>query len=770
MQPVSPEPRAELVLVGGGHAHVQVLRGLAMRPLAGVRVTVVLDRPEAVYSGMLPGCVAGAYGQGELAIDVVPLARRAGARVVLAAARRVDAPARSIELDGRPPLAYDLASLDVGSSVRGLELPGVREHALATRPIGELLPRLEARLRAAGAQRGSAGLRVVVVGAGVAGLELAFCLEARLRAQGAPAQVLLLGDAPKLAPGQPRGLVRRARAEAQRRGIALELGARVAAVEKDAVILEGEHPRIPADLVVWATGAAPPPLAAASALPLDARGFVRVEETLEVVGCEGLFAVGDCAAFDAHAWVPRAGVYAVREGPVLDANLRARVAGRALRRYRPQRDFLALLNLGDGRALGSKRGLAFGGRLVWRWKDRIDRRFVERFRVLGEGGAPAPGFPSPAAMGASEEAMECGGCAAKLGAAELARALARLPRSEPDAAVALGLDPPDDAAALRRPGGELLLATLDAFRPFTDDPWLVGRVAAVNAASDVFAKGGRARHALALVTLPEREPGRAEQTLYEVLAGVRAALDPLGISLVGGHTTTGSELFVGLAVLGELAPGERPLALADARPGDALVLTKPLGTGVLLAADARGLARGAWLEAALASMLRPNADAARVARTCGAGGATDVSGFGLAGHLAELARASGLVAELRLAAIPALPGALGLLARGVRSSAHAQNARFRDALAEPAARPGEPALELLFDPQTSGGLLFSLPPERAAQAVAALREAGDASAATIGTLREARAGERPLALANEPLPAASLGLTSGGRCGSPPGT
>jgi selenide,water dikinase len=773
MRRVPREHSRELVLVGGGHAHVQVLRRFAMRGVPGVRLTVVLDVPEAVYSGMVPGCVAGDYRAAELAIDVVPLARRAGARVVLAPALRIDPALRRIELEGRPALPYDLASLDVGSTVRGLELPGVREHALATRPIGGFVRELEGRLRDAASPRHAGPLRVAVVGAGVAGVELSFCLEARLRAAGVTPEIHLLGDAADLAPGQPPGLVLRARREAARRGIELHLPARVVAVEKDAVRLEGEDERVASELVVWATGAAPPPLLASSPLPRDERGFVRVAETLEVVGCEGLFAVGDCAALGEHPWVPRAGVYAVREGPILAANLRARLAGGRLRRYRPQRDFLALLNLGERRALGAKRGVAFAGRFVWRWKDRIDRRFVERFRLLAEDGTPALGSASlarsrtqgsdgasagalpgggpahaPASMGA-QAAMECGGCAAKLGAPELARGLARLPRGPADPTVLLGLDPPDDAAALRLPGGALLLATLDAFRAFADDPWLVGRVAAVNAASDVFAKGGRPRHALALVTVPEREPARAEETLYQVLAGMRAGLDPLGVSLVGGHTTAGGELFVGLAVLGELAPGEPPLALGGARPGEDLVLTKPLGTGVVLAADMRGLARGVWLEAAIASMLRPNGEAARVARAFGAGGATDVSGFGLAGHLAELARASGVVAELRLAALPALDGALGLLARGVRSTFHAQNARLRASLALDPAAERAPALELLFDPQTSGGLLFGVVPDRSSEAVRALHEAGDARAGVIGRLHAGRAGEPPVVVRAE---------------------
>ncbi len=744
MAPVTREPRADLVLVGGGHAHVGVLRRFAMQPIAGVRLTVVLDVPEAVYSGMVPGCVAGDYRAAEAEIDVVPLARRAGARVVLAPALRIDPAARLIEIEGRPALPYDLASLDVGSSVRGRDLPGVREFALSTRPIGAFARQLDARLRAAAEARHVGRLRVVVVGAGVAGVELAFCLEARLRVGGVPAEIHLLGDAADLAPGQPPTLVQRARREAARRGIEVRLPVSVAAVEKDRVRLEGGEELRPADLVVWATGAAPPALVAASDLPRDARGFLRVGPTLEVASCEGLFAAGDCAALDEAPWVPRAGVYAVREGSILAANLRARLAGGRARRYRPQRDFLALLNLGERRALGAKWGVAFAGACVWRWKDRIDRGFVERFRVLAEDGAPAPGFPEMEPSGAGGAEMECGGCAAKLGPMELARGLERLARGPLDPEVVLGLAVPDDAAALRLPDGGCLLATIDAFRAFADDPWLVGRVAAVNAASDVFAKGGRPRHALALVTVPDRDPARAEQTLHQVLAGVRAALDPLGISLVGGHTTVGGELFVGLAVLGRLAAGEPPLALGPARPGEDLVLTKPLGTGVVLAADMRGLARGAWLEEAFHAMLRPNAEAARVARACGAGGATDVSGFGLAGHLGELARASGLVAELRLSALPALAGARELLARGVRSTFHAQNARSRAALALDAAAERDPAVELLFDPQTSGGLLFGVPAERSAEAVRSLHEAGDARAAVIGRLRAARPGEPPL--------------------------
>ncbi len=739
---MSPAPRADLVLVGGGHAHVQLIRRWMMRPLERVRLTVVLDRAEALYSGMVPGFVAGDYASSELEIDVLPLARRARARVVLAAATAVDPVARSVALAGRPPLAYDVASLDVGSTVRGLDLPGVREHAIATRPIRSFVDRLDARLDATAPADGEA-LRVVVVGGGAAGLELAFTLRARLAAAGRGARLHVLSDGEQLLPGQPPSVAERARREAEARGIEVSCGARVERVEKDCLWVGGRGERIPCDLAVWATGAAPPRVVADSALPHDDAGFVRVRDTLQVVGHDDLFAVGDCAALDAHRWVPKAGVYAVRQGPRLEENLRARLEGGRLRPFRPQRDFLMLLNLGAGEALGAKWGVAFAGRPVFALKDRIDRAFVRRFQVLQADGRPAAHFPSPEAMGMVP--MACGGCAAKLGADSLARALERLGPPPTDDSVLSGLDPPDDAAALRI-GGEVVLATVDAFRAFTDDPWLVGRVAAVNAASDVLAKGGSPRHALAHVNVPEGEGARAEEALFQVLAGVRAGLEPLGVSLVGGHTTaSGEDLMVGLSISGRLEPSHPPLGLAGARAGDALVLSKPLGTGVVLAADMQGLAPGAWVAAAHASMLRANDEAARVARTFGATACTDVSGFGLALHLASLLRASGLGARLEPARLPALAGALDLLARGLRSSSHEQNVAA--ALPRLAGPPRGAAAQLLFDPQTSGGLLFSVSPAAAEEAVEALRAAGDAGAGVVGRLEPGEAGAPRLEIA-----------------------
>jgi selenide,water dikinase len=474
-------------------------------------------------------------------------------------------------------------------------------------------------------------------------------------------------------------------------------------------------------------GAAALPIFHGSGLETDERGFVRIRPTLQCVGHDEIFAVGDCAAWAAGPGLPKAGVYAVRQGPVLAHNLIALVRGERLRAYRPQRDFLSLLNLGDGGAIGTKWGVSVEGAALFALKDWIDRRFVRRFQVLDRDGAVTPDFAAP--MPGAD--MLCGGCAAKVGESSLTRALERL-GVPTHPAVVLGLAQPDDAAAVETDRGEIVAATVDSFRAFADDPYLVGRVAAVNAVSDLWAKGVPPRFALGQVSVPEAEPARAEETLYQVMAGARVALEADGVTLVGGHTTIGPELVVGFAVWGFAASADALIRIGGATPGDQLILTKPLGTGVILQADMRGRARGAWVEAAAASMLRSNAAAARAMTALRPSAATDVTGFGLAGHLGEMMRASKGSAVLDLAAIPALPGAGTLLGRGIRSTAHPENARARRAmLVEPDAARRE-TLDLLFDPQTSGGLLIAVPRDRGPAMLSALRAAGDGAAAIIG--------------------------------------
>ena len=682
----------DIVLVGGGHAHALVLRMWGMDPLPGARLTLIDPGPVAPYTGMLPGLVAGHYAREDLMIDLDRLARFAGARLILGAAARIDLGARTVDVPDRPPVAFDILSLDIGITTDLPFLPGFPEHAIGAKPLGPFAARWEAFV--ADVQAGRARPSVAVIGSGVGGVELALACRHRL---GPGAQVTVIERAAEPLPGVSagaRGVLIRVCAMM---GVTLRCAAEPAAVDAGGVTL-ADGGRIDAAFVIGAAGARPQGWLTATGLALH-QGFVTVGPTLQSSD-PAVFAAGDCAHM-AFAPRPKAGVFAVRQAPVLFHNLRALHQGRPLRRYRPQRDYLKLISKGSRTAVADRTGLAIGGAWLWRVKDRIDRRFMDQFRRL------------PAMEG---EPMPCGGCGAKVGPAALAGGLAALPAPR-RADVIAGAG--DDAAVLRHGDGVQVITT-DHLRPLVDDPFIMARLATLHALGDVWAMGAAPQAALLSVTLPPLSPALQARTLAEITAGVTAVLDDTGADLVGGHTTEGAELAIGLTLTG-LAP--RAVMQGGARAGDVLILTRPLGSGTIFAAamqgrSAPGIITGAAVATALAAMLRPGGAAAAILAPV-AHAMTDVTGFGLAGHLLRMCTAGGVSAVLDPDAIPFLPGAAELAATGVRSTLWPANAAAAAGMVDAAAHP------LLFDPQTAGGFLAAVPPDAAPAVLAALRAAGE---------------------------------------------
>ena len=329
--------------------------------------------------------------------------------------------------------------------------------------------------------------------------------------------------------------------------------------------------------------------------------------------------------------------------------------------------------------------------------------------------------------------MRCGGCGAKVGAEVLAGALAGLPRL-PGADVLIGLDAPDDAAVMLPPPGMAVVQSVDHFRAFIDDPFVFGEIAAAHALSDLHAMGARPWTALAVAAVPYASGDKMRTELADMLQGASGVLAADGCALVGGHSAEAAEPALGFAVTG-LADPARLLRKSGLRPGDALVLTKPLGTGIVLAAHMRGLARAAWLQAAIASMRASNATASRVLREHGAVACTDVTGFGLAGHLSEMLRASGRRCRALARSDPGVAGSAGT--RRARCGKHAGAGE-----PPPAARHRMvPRTALLFDPQTSGGLLAGIASDRAEACVVALRSQGIA-ASVVGVVEQGQATVR----------------------------
>lgn len=366
-----------LLLLGGGHAHIEVLWRFAQAPPGGAAVTLVNDGPRLTYSGMLPGFIAGLYAEEEIHIDLEALAARAQCRFVRDRVTAIDAAARRVTLCEGATLDYDVLSMDVGAVPAGWDTPGAREHAVAVKPFPSFLRDWRRLLERA---RRGALRSLAVVGGGAAGVELALAMQRRLLAETGRNAVAfhLISEAEALLYGhndKARRIFARVLAE---RGIHVHLAARVTRVEQRRLYAAGGL-QIAADAVIWATGAGAPPFLAESGLERDAEGFVAVDEQLQSISHPQVFAAGDVAGMRAHPR-PKSGVYAVRQGPPLAANLAAALAARPLMRHIPQRRALALITTGDRYAVASRGALAFEGAWVWRWKDRIDRRFVGRYR------------------------------------------------------------------------------------------------------------------------------------------------------------------------------------------------------------------------------------------------------------------------------------------------------------------------------------------------------------------------------------------------------
>ena len=706
--------------------------------MPGVRITLVTRDLHAPYSGMLPGVIAGHYSFDDAHIDLAPLCRFAGARLYHTEAVGLDLSKKAVVCRGRPPVPYDLLSVDIGIAPN-CGILGASEHAVPVKPIAGLVSRwkaLEKRIRVS-----SDPLRVAVVGAGAAGVELTLSMHRAVMKVGktiSPPEFHLFGSAPTVMPTHSRGAQRRFTRVLSERGVYLHLGQRVSQVSNDRIELD-DGTAHPVDEIVWATDAAPQRWLGDSGLAVDDHGFLTVQPTLQSTSHSDVFAAGDVASV---VGFPRekAGVFAVRQGPPLTRNLRRVLAGKSPRPFAPQRHFLSLVSTGDQYAIASRGQLSFEGSWVWRWKNWIDRRFMSRFVDFPEMETtdPETRVETPG-VATSEDiheltsaAMRCGGCGSKVGASILDRVISRLEPIHRDE-VLVGLNAPDDASVESIPEGKLVVQSVDAFRSMVDDSYLFGCITANHCLGDLYAMGADPQSALAIVSIPVGLEDKMETQLEELLAGGISVLNDAGAALVGGHTSEGAELVLGFAVTGTINRGDY-LTKRGLMPGDALILTKPLGTGTLLAADMHGKAKARWVDGAIRSMLVSNREGASLLRSNGATACTDVTGFGLLGHLVEMTKASAVDVSLDLKMIPWLDGACDTAAAGLLSSLQPQNIRLRRAMVINSLDTTDPRYLLLFDPQTAGGLLASVSSDRAGPCVAQLRAAGYSDAAIIGVV------------------------------------
>ena len=670
------------------------------------------------YSGMLPGHVAGLYSFDEMHIDLARLCQAANVRLIVDEVEQIDPQAQVVIGKAHPALSYDTLSLNSGASpgFEGVDLSG---SVTPVKPIGRFLTAWR-EMYASIAESIGQGKRktLVVVGAGAGGVELALALARAFEGSERGLLDLRLVEAQGEILAGHNSLVNRwAERRLSEADITILKGFQVAKRGSESLVNDqGEE--IGADHVMWTTGVSAPAFIQHSGLQLDSDGFVSVDRFLQSRSHKNVFAAGDVADLEGQAR-PKSGVYAVRAGPTLGENLLRFCHGRALKPYRAQAKALAIIGDYQGSAVASRGRFFAAGRSVFRVKQWIDRRFMYKFEL---------GPMVPEDSDSADSRMRCAGCGSKLPASLLTRVLKRLDILDQEHLIQ-GIG--EDAALIRVDPHPLAVST-DHFPQMVSDSYLFGRISAHHGMSDLFAMGATPRYALANLSVQLMSPALMEEEAYLMLKGVNDVLKEEGVSLVGGHSTESETTQLGCTLFGELS--EEPLTKSALAVGDHLILTKPLGIGVILAGDMRLLARGRWLQAALQVMDQSNGPAVKALREFGCGSCTDVTGFGLLGHLSEMVQASGCSADVWLDKVPFLGGAAELVDSGVESSLQPGNEAVLEDVELIGLSPSDAKLRLLMDPQTSGGLLMGVGEDKSNELLNALREAGYSQTAIVGQI------------------------------------
>ena len=749
-----------LVLIGGGHSHAIALKKWGMNPISGVRLTLITDKTYTPYSGMLPGQVAGFYCFEETHIDLRRLTHFCQGNFYLDRAIELDLNNKQVICEAHPPISFDYLSIDIGSIPNKNGILGASDYAIPAKPVHQFLTAWE-QVKNTIKNQPEQGYTLTIIGGGAGGVELAFnmrtCLTNILKSTGKDIDNLkinLIHKGDTLLTGHSPWVTQKVESLLLENKTTLYLNETVVEIKSlfpnNYLISCASGLEITSNLVFVVTQASAPEWIKKSGIKTDKKGFILVNNHLQSPSHPYVFAAGDIATMQNYSR-PKAGVFAVRQGQPLFNNLQAIILGNQLQAYHPQKNYLSLIGTGNKKAIASWGSFGIESSWLWTWKDQIDREFMNQFANLSveEMGKNQPlkktvidplynlkdslfgdkkNFQFPNHK--NNNFMPCSGCGSKVGNSVLERTLKRLDVYQ-NPEVSIGLKSPDDAAILDVSERELLVETIDYLPNFLSDPFIFGQITANHCLSDLWAMGATAHSVSAVVTLPYGVDSVIEEILYQLLQGCLKVLNQYQVSLVGGHTLQGEKLGFGLACNGFILPNQI-LQKSGMQEKELLILTKPLGIGTLLAAEMIDEAKGDWIDNAIQSMLLSNQKASEIFLEFEASACTDITGFGLLGHLIEMMKSSQVSVKLQLDKIPVLKGAIKMLDKKITSSLYPKNLENKVYINHVKSFEHLPQYSLLFDPQTSGGLLASVPMKNAQNSLQALKKGGYTDSQIIG--------------------------------------
>ena len=747
---MSQIPSKEIVFIGGGHSHAIALRHFGENPIPGVRLTLITDALHAPYSGMLPGHIAGFYSFEQAHIDLYRLCEYAGVQLYRDSAIGLDLSRNQVLCANRPPVSFDLVSIDIGSTPNQLQVPGAQTYAIPAKPVSQFLDRWRETIEAF-ARHPTQPLKLAIVGGGAGGVELALTMQQGLfvcrQARGGMRnidssfvmytasfpEIHLFHRGQELMSSHNPFVRKRLTDLIVRRDIQLHLNEQVTRVSAEGIECESGL-KLECDKVFWVTQASAPDWLNAAGLATDRDGFILVKDSLQSISHPQVFAAGDIATMVNYTR-PKAGVFAVRQGKPLYENIRQAVLGQPAKPYRPQPKILGLIGTGDGSAIASWGKWGLGPNpVLWRWKDWIDRKFMDRFVSF-------PTSTTSARHGQQKNVSPD----------IISSVLQRLQTDNPKIELLIPCINNPDNVAIESVTPGILVQSVETLEDPLRDPYQFGILSIHHGLNSLLAKGATPQSLLAAIQLPSTQSLYQEETLYQLLSGMVKALGVSQTQLVGYQVTTGRTLSVTLSSRGYAYP-EQLWDSKHLQPGQVLILTKPLGTGTLFAAHQQYRGQGRWLQDAIASMMQSNYPAAVTFMQMGATACRAIGSSGLLQEAVTMVGNGDISLTINLDRLPVLEGAIETSHYGLLSPLHAENSRSSQYASNASSFSSHPLYSLLFDPQSSGGLLASVPSPQGMECLKLLQDLGYIHSAIIGEVNLPSTNALPIKLeVNEEL-------------------
>ncbi len=656
----------DLVLIGGGHSHLNVLKSFTMDKIDGLRVTLISDVYETPYSGMLPGFIEDDYTLDDIQIDLYKICHLGNFRFINCKVNKIDGIKNLIYFKNRPPLSFDYLSINIGINNDTKTIKNADKYALKLKPISkinynEIINNLE-------------GKKVGIIGSGPAGVEVSLALKKRYN----KIDIFLFTGKNGLLKNYSNSSKNSILKNLTEANINVIFKDEVSEVSKNKIVTKSSKVYL-IDEAILSTNGVPPKWLKETNLALSPDGFIQTNNKLQT-NFNHIFASGDIINFS-YKSLTKSGVYAVKSGSVLTKNIRNFILNKPLVNYNPQKYYLSIIGLSNGKALAYKYNLHFTSKLILKLKKYIDLKFINKFKLYDK-------------IDYKNNIMDCKGCASKVN-------LTTLKSSLPKNITKLS----EDASQITK--GSSYVNSIDMITSIVTDPFLLGKISANHALSDIYASFAKPLSALMILQLPKSSQSIHSEDLKQIQKGAKLVLNENSCILSGGHTMIGQDEspVIGFSIVGKTFKRLN----RKINSHDVVILTEKLGTGIIFAGVNSNAISSNYIKDVSCQLENGNIKLGKILNQINPLEATDITGYGLGNHLINLINRNKDIKGITILKdkIKLFEGVNECLQKNVNSSFYEQN--FNYGKNKVFFNKNDLINKIFFDPQTVGGIAFIIP-------------------------------------------------------------